>query len=60
MEQTYNITVNEAQLRDIKIILERCDLKGAEVPKFVALAQAVMQAKLVETPTSETNLQKVD
>jgi hypothetical protein len=56
MEQTYTVTVNETQLRDVKIFLERCDLKGSEVPKFLSLAQAIGQAKVVETPASECKL----
>lgn len=59
MEQTYTVTVNETQLRDVKIFLERCDLKGAEVPKFIALAQAIGQAKIAEATSPEIESLKV-
>jgi hypothetical protein len=56
MEQKYTVTINETQLRDVKVFLERCDLKGSEVPRFLSLAQAIGQAKVVEASDPECKL----
>jgi hypothetical protein len=60
MEQTYTVTVNETQLRDVKIFLERCELRGAEVPRFLSLAQAIGQAKVAEISLSLATSPKVE
>ena len=44
----FNIAINETQLRDLKVFLERCDLRGVEAARFLSLAQAINQARPVE------------
>lgn len=56
----HTVTLTGVQLRDVKIFLERCDLKGVEVARFLSLAQAIGQAKVVEPPSPEIEIQKVD
>lgn len=44
----FNITLSETQLRDLKVFLERCDLRGVEAARFLSLVQAINQARPVE------------
>lgn len=44
----FTITLNDQQLRDLKVFLERCDLRGVEAARFLSLVQAINQARSVE------------
>lgn len=39
--KTYNLTLNESQLAALKSFMERTELKGREVHKFVELVQII-------------------
>ena len=52
----FNITLNETQLRDLKVFLERCDLRGVEASRFLALVAAINQASPSEKKEVETQI----
>jgi hypothetical protein len=47
-KEMLTITITETQLRDLKVFLERCELRGAEAARFLSLVQAITQARPVE------------
>jgi hypothetical protein len=49
----FNVTLSETQLRDLKVFLERCDLRGVEAARFLSLVQAISQAKPEKTSEKE-------
>ena len=54
----FTIELTEPQLRMLKAFLERSEMRGFEVPQFLALVQAISAAKPV--PTSEVALPKTE
>jgi hypothetical protein len=39
--KTYTLTLNESQLASLKVFMERTELNGREVHKFVELVQVI-------------------
>ena len=46
--KNYNIKLNEGQLKNLAIFLDRVNLKGNEVMEFVVIQQALQQAEEIK------------
>jgi hypothetical protein len=54
----FTIEMNEPQLRNLKMFLERSEMRGYEINQFLSLVQAISDAKPAQSP--EMPLNKID
>jgi hypothetical protein len=54
----FKIELTEQQIRNLKMFLERSEMRGFEVPQFLTLVQVISDAK--PSPNSEVALPKTE
>lgn len=52
--EKFTVTLSKQQLESFHIFLERTELRGREVPRFIELVQAVREA--INYETQQTNV----
>ena len=54
------IEMNERMIANLRVFLDRADLKGGDVPAFVEIQNAINMARVEESTTNEdVNCKKV-
>lgn len=54
------VEMNERMILNLRVFLDRTDLKGGDVPAFVEIQNAINMAKIEDSPTNaNANCKKV-
>lgn len=53
----FTLEINEQQLRNLKMFLERSEMRGFEINQFLSLVQAISAAKPVEEKEEKSSFQ---